>query len=187
MRAALVYAATSRMRIQYAVGFRGRVAPDAVYARFEGCSMSMKVRGVTICAMFGQTARAPRFGESTLGRRDARDAIVMISTRSSSVTTRIKRDAVFGVARRRGRATTTAARRARASGATSAPVAMDGEAALTCRQPCALPPSSSRRRRDGLGFPSPRPRSSREAPRERASSRRSLRRRSSWTCRRRNP
>ena len=59
----------------------------------KGARCPMKVRGVTIYAMFGQTARAPRFGDSTIGRRDARDAIVMISTRSSSVTTRIKRDA----------------------------------------------------------------------------------------------
>ena len=40
MRAARMRAAMSRMRIQCAVGFHGRVAPDAVYARFEGCSMS---------------------------------------------------------------------------------------------------------------------------------------------------
>jgi hypothetical protein len=56
------------MRIQCAVGFHGRVAPDAVYVRFEGCSIPMKVRGVTICAMFGQTARARR--DSAIRRLD---------------------------------------------------------------------------------------------------------------------
>jgi hypothetical protein len=112
------------MRIQCAVGFHGRVAPDAVYVRFEGCSMSNEsARCDDICDVRTNGARAPRFGESTIGRRDARDAIVMINKYAFVVgynankTRRLEASRVDAGARRRRRRDerARAARRARRS------------------------------------------------------------------------